>query len=433
MPYGMATGVPVSVLSGTMPFGLVGGSPTLVVGVPVSGHVTSHMAGQTAATTAGPATRPLRGLLFAQLTGDAVPPGLEEVAQTALRRWDPETRKRILSSMEEFYKCMSKQWFGVAGCWKHARPEHVYLFLKEWAYSGGKTNVGRKCHQTVSSFLSYLRQLFRMWGRDLRWNPETGLGNPVDSYEVECFASGFGKENRDKGVTTQGATPWGFEKLCPLFQHLDGETLPAFNQRILLRDIAVLNLAALTGKRGQDVGHAYVGDLISAAGVPVDPREFHPAQGEGFVLTLYSKTRVIEPGPPVYFSYSSLVGERETNFLWRLEQYWASLPPTHKLGRYMFGDRRGQPLSRGALNLRLEGYFSKYKLGPPLKVHGLRRGLIQSLEEAGFTQSEIMAHLDIRSNHAYQLYADQYRHLPPDHPDRLAAIQFKRGGNMQRG
>ena len=430
MPHGMASGVPMSVQPNLQPPGLVVGFPTQVVGVPVTGHVAGHMTGLTALPTAGPATRPLQGLLFAQLTGAPVPPGFQEVSQTALRRWDPATRKRILAAMGEFQQCMSKQWFGAAGCWRHARPEHIYLFLKEWAYLGGKTVVGRKCHQTVSSFLSYLRQLFRMWGRDLRWNPETGLGNPVDSYEVECFTSGFGKENRDKGATTQGATPWSFEKLCPLFQHLDSERLPAYNQRIVLRDIAVLNLAVMTGKRGQDVGHAYVGDLVSAAGVPVNPRDFHPAQGEGFVLTLYSKTRVIEPGPPVYFSYSNIVGERETNFLWRLEQYWASLPPTHRMGRYMFGDRKGQPLSRGAINHRLEGYFSKYGLGSPLKVHGLRRGLIQSLEEAGFSQSDIMVHLDIKSNQAYRLYADQYRHLPPDHPDRLAAIQFRRGRDL---
>ena len=58
-------------------------------------------------------------------------------------------------------------------------------------------------------------------------------------------------------------------------------------------------------------------------------------------------------------------------------------------------------------------------------MRGLRRGLIQSLEAAGFAKSEIMEHPDIKSNKAYELYRDQYRHLAPDHPERVAAMQYR--------
>lgn len=411
----------------------VAANPSLATGVvmqasQLANQTNGHMAGQMAAHVAQPTTRPWGGQLFQQLARQPGAPPLSQarILQSALRHWSPDNQKRMYGVMRQFEAAMATEYFGSEYCWDFAEPEHVYKYVNTWAYTGGDTQGGRKAHSTVSKHVSMLSQLFRMRGRDARWNSQTRMGNPCDSYHVEWLVSGFGKENVDEGAVTVGAVPWGFETLCPMLSCMDDERLTRPKSMLLLkRDAAAFVLAALTGKRGSDVGFLRVSDITTASDCPVDPRAFKPTEGEGYVLTMYSKTRKIYPGPPLCFTYTAVPGKKECNFIWRLEQYWGALAQSHKYGLFAFGDKDGKPLTCDCLNKRLEVYFPKYGLGEPLKMHGLRRGLIQSLEAAGFAKSEIMEHLDIRSNRAYELYRDQYRHLAPDHPERLAAMQYR--------
>ena len=390
------------------------------------GPLAGHLAGQMSLPAATPATRPQAGLLFAQLTGNPPPSaaGLQATLNTALRRWDNGTQRKILDTFRLFSSAMAHQPCGAEQCWALSNPMHILHFLEGWAYTGGKTPSGKKSHGTVSVTVSHLSNLFRIFGRRVPWDPETGRGNPVDSMEVQCFLRGFPKETAREGAASRGAVPWSYEKLAPLLSCIDGDPqTSAYSKTIQARDSAALCLAAAIGKRGEDVGQIHIGDFQTISGLRLEPANYQPRTGDGFQLVMFSKTRKVLPGEAIYFQYTDVVGERECNFPWRLSQFWSTLSPGYQLGPYMFGNQ-GKALTADCLNERLKIYFSKYQLGPPHRVHGLRRGLSQTLEEAGFSRSAIMQHMDVVSAKAYNLYRDTLRHLPPDHPDRAAALKF---------
>ena len=423
---GPAPGLPPSWL-GVWPLAQVPSHATVAALGHLSGHLTGHMS----PAAATPATRPQPGLLFAQLAGRLPPAaaGLHTALATSLRRWDAGTQGRMLDVMRLFSASMSHYPNGADSCFTWATPNHILEFLEGWAYTGGKTLSKKKSHSTISTTLCHLSNLFKLYGRVAPWNPETGQGNPVDSMEIQCYTRGFPKETARENAGSKGAVPWSYEKLSALLSCLDQDqpTSP-YSHSIQARDAAALCLAAAIGKRGEDVGQLWQGDFQTIVGLGLTPANYHPREGDGFQLLMFSKTRKEAPGAPLYFSYTEQPGQRECNFPWRLKQFWSTLSPGFQLGRYIFGNQ-GKALSADCLNERLKLYFPKYHLGPPLKVHGLRRGLSQTLEEAGFERSAIMQHMDIVSSRAYNLYRDTIRHLPLDDPIRVSALQF---GNLQR-
>ena len=381
-----------------------------------NGQMTGHMA----QPAAGPATRPLGltpGPLFLQLCGHRpTDPNQARVMSTSLCRWAPDSRDELVRIKLAYEEAMADRPFGPGGCWAHGSPADVLHFLGIWAYKDGKTNSGKKCHGSVSNAISNLSTLYQMWGKPAIWNPDTFSGNPVHSYEVQCFLRGYGKETAREGFQSKGANPWDHDLLAQLLVILDSTPLKRGELAIVrLRDCAALCMAAHLGKRAKDIGYIYIQDLKPAnpCQPAVQPGNFYPKNGDLFVLTMFSKSRQLEPGPPVVLKYTDVEGERECSPLWRLKNYWSSFPVSHKFGNYMFG-RTTVPLTTSCLNQRLRTrYFPLYFPDEPVRtVHGLRRGVTQALEAAGFSQSAIMEHLDMRSASTYQRYRDATRHLP---------------------
>ena len=380
-----------------------------------NGHMTGHMALQ----TTRPATRPLGhtpGPLFQLLDGySPTDPDELRVLTTCLSRWVPSTRDELIKVKHSYEASMLSRPFGPGGCWAHGSPADVLHFLSTWAYKDGKTSSGKKCHGSVSSTVSHLSTLYQLWGKASAWNPDTRSGNPVQSYDVQCFLKGYGKETAREGHFTRSANPWDYDLLSQLLVILDTTPLKKGESAIVrARDCAALCMAAHLGKRAKDIGYIYIEDLAPAGpGLPpVDPCSSQPINGDMYVLRIFSKTRKLVPGPPVNLRYTDEEGQRECSPLWRLKNYWSSFPVGHKFCEYMFG-RGTQPLTTACLNQRLrKRYFPMYFPQEPVRsVHGLRRGAAQSLEAAGFSQSAIMDHLDMRSASTYQRYRDVTRHL----------------------
>ena len=411
--------------------------PEVAVGVPVSmDHVAaSHaMAGRLTPGHLGPFQAPVSGqvaiqvappnqetpmaLLMGHLTG-LQPAGddMERALETVLASWEPCTRDDLRRVYQLFKEAMVTLAPGRdTNLWQHATPEHILLFIDSWAYTGGKTPrlSKKKCHGTISNILSHLNTLFECAGKSRPWNPETNSGNPVKSFLVARYKKGYGKQTAREGHRSKGAKPWDYDILGQLLTKLDAALLQPqswLSVFCMTRDATALCLSGHMGSRAHDVGYIWMEDFqpVSRGAMPVYPTSFHPNEGDVYEMRLFSKTRKLYPGSPISLTYSQERGQRECNFLWRLEQFWGQLPPMHALGNYMFG-RDKKPLTSDCLNTRLKGYFSEYALGPPKTVHGLRRGLAQGLEADGFTQTAIMEHMDIKSARSYRLYSDPNRH-----------------------
>ena len=324
-------------------------------------------------------------------------------------------RNKLLKIKIAYEAVLSTRPFEPGGCWAHGTPADVLYFLTEWAYKDGKTASGKKTHGSVGSAVSHLSTLHYMWGRTAAWDPTSQSGNPVQSYEVQSFLRGYGKETAREGIQSRGANPWDYELLGQLVLALDTQPLKRGElATVRARDCAALCMAAHLGKRGHDIGYIYICDLKSSnpTAPPVNPQTFHPSNGEIFLLSMFSKTRKLMPGPDIVLAYTNEEGRRECNPLWRLQQYWSSFPLGHRFGNYMYG-RNNVPLTTNCLNQRLRRYFPSHFPSEPVRtVHGLRRGATQSLEAAGFSQSAIMDHLDMVSASTYQRYRDPTRHLP---------------------
>ena len=413
LPLGAAVGFPTVVQMGHVP------GP--VTYMQTNGQMTGHMTHQ----TARPATRPLGhtpGPLFQLLCGQVSPdPDQARVLSTCLSRWGPSTRDELVKVKQAYEASMLSRPFGPGGCWAHGSPADVLHFLSTWAYKDGKTSSGKKCHGTVGGTVSHLSTLYQMWGKTSAWNPETFTGNPVQSYDVQSFLRGYGKETAREGHFSKGANPWDYELLSQLLYILDTTPLKRGELAVVrARDCAALCMAAHLGKRAKDIGYIYIEDLVPADPnqPPVDPITFCPNNGDMYVLRIFNKTRKLVPGPPVNLKYTDEEGKRECSPLWRLKNYWSSFPVGHKFCEYMFS-RGTQPLTSPCLNQRLrKRYFPLYLPQEPVRsVHGLRRGVTQALEAAGFSQSAIMDHLDMCSASTYQRYRDVTRHLPGAGPN----------------
>ena len=339
-------------------------------------------------------------------------------AAVAAARWDDKTRGAMASVELLYEQYMSLPDTRGELTWDNTVPTDVVDFLHIWSGEHGRSPIGDglvgACPQYLKNTVSHLVNLFDHRGRCGPWCGN-GFGNPANSPQVVSYIAGYGKIAARAGYRKVSAVPWGYDRLCPLIVALDRESNSgAFTGKphvklLIQRDLAVLCFMAVSGKRGGDVGNMYAEDVTTTDGTKMDPRCFHPPEGSRWVVTMFSKTRKLQPGPPLCLTYTAIVGKRETNFLWRLEQYLACCADRHLVSdTFLFGPHgRGKPLAAATLLDRVKGHMKRHSMYCGETMHGLRRGLTQDLTDDGFAPSAIAQHLDMRSSATYARYNDR--------------------------
>ena len=229
---------------------------------------------------------------------------------------------------------------------------------------------------------------------------------------MESALVGYGKTAARAGYQKRAAVPWGDDLLGRLLSRMDADLPSSPLQRSYVqRDMTMLCLMFQLGQRGQNVGFMWARDLTDEGGAALPLFHFRPAEGSVWTLRLFTKTRKQAPSPPTPLTYTAQEGRRETNALWRLEQYLNTRRElNHPAGDVVFVSCHLKPTTSQALQKRFHCNLAKLGLdGAGYTLHGLKRGLVQKLAHANFSQEAIMDYIDMRSQSSYQLYHDSSR------------------------
>ena len=345
--------------------------------------------------------------------GNAASGRRRSAAAVAAARWDDKTRGAMVSVELWYEQYLSLPDVRDGLCWDNTTPFDVVDFLHQWSGEHGHSPIGDGLEGASPQYLkntaSHLSNLFDHRGRCGPWGSD-GCGNPVRSPQVVSYLAGYGKIAARAGYRKVSAMPWGYDRLCPLILALDRDISSGdmsgkpYVRLLIQRDLAFLCFLAVSGKRGADTGNMYAGDITTVDGVPLNPRCFRPAEGSRWLVCMFSKTRKLQPGPPLCLSYTAVQGKCETNFLWRLEQYlYGCVDRLMVPMPFLFGGR-GKPLAASTVLDRLKGHMKRHDLYCGETLHGPRRGLTQDLTDVGFAPSVVTEHLDMRSSATYARY-----------------------------
>ena len=381
---------------------------------PIRGQA-GHQPTSTQLSASVAATAPQLATVSTSPNQDSYLSDLQRGIQLAAARWEPDTQQAITRAAASYTQYMQGNHCRPGLSWETTQPNDLLAYMARYSQEHGVSPSGANgtgpAPSALNSHMSHLRTVWDIMGHTGPWTGHSG--NPTRALAVTSAQTGYHKLAARSGYIKRAARGWGYEILSPLLVCMDTSLPTKPRQQCLIRrDQAIYCLLAHTGKRGKDVSHSWATDFRDQQGQPLQPSAFHPTEGSKWTYQPFSKTRKLAPGPPVTLTYTALSGSRETNCLWRLEQYLSLRREQHSNpSNYIFpGSRQGTAASPKTLQTRLRAALAKHQLGDGTQtLHGLRRGLVQELGQAGFNSQAIMQHVDMRSQNTYAMYSNQQR------------------------
>lgn len=142
-------------------------------------------------------------------------------------------------------------------------------FGGQWVAEHGQ-NGKSPSNSGVDSLISNLRAEVSRLGRDGRWQPQTGQGNPLVCSSIQALARGHHNTNKEQQHVAKAAKPWTHSDILAAVEHIDAALKTAKGMLALLlhRDVTILCLLWETHCRGANAGSFRRANLRDQAGNP---------------------------------------------------------------------------------------------------------------------------------------------------------------------
>ena len=330
------------------------------------------------------------------------------------------------------YSAFGHLYLGSAtNCWFTSTPSDVLVyFYKVLLPSHHGRQQDDAAGSTIKGRLSNLSMCFVNHDRIKPWDPDSCIGNPVLSRDVQNAVSVYCKMLVRQGVRERSAVPFTEAKLAYVVQQLYGAvqqsthngqatSAPSISTLVNIRDAALLTYMWHTMRRCNDAlyinwenVHVKLGDQVVDAQslwVTVSSPPF------GKLLLVPSKSKTEHEGRPRTQELLSRDSTELTcgmfwlfmHFRWQLRESGRD-----RLSGPVFCSSRGNRFTTSAAINRIKTLLQRYGCYDGETMHSLRRGTLQHARAAGVPDAHVKALSGITTDEVLAVYMDEGRHLP---------------------